>query len=139
MSSASVRNAVLAAWPAHCVDLPLHETINKDLVKSLPPVWGTLSFVSNSRQHMTMGANPWIEERGTVMLVIAVPSGTGAADGATRAEAIMHAWDGWQDPSGDIEFLSVGAPQPIEMEAVGDWFLFGVTANYRAQERVQLP
>jgi hypothetical protein len=86
-----------------------------------------------------MGANPWVEEQGTIMFAVAIPSGSGHIAGTEKADEVMRACEGWTDATGDIEFSSVGAPQPIELEAEGDWYLLGVQVNYRAQERAQLP
>jgi hypothetical protein len=119
------------------------DTINRSLPQNpplpLPDVWGTLAFTATDRRHLTMGANPWVLERGTATIILVARSGHGDADGIAAATQAMHAWEGWCDATGDIEFLSVGAPTEIDTEADGNWKLFAVACSYTVQEKVALP
>jgi hypothetical protein len=143
MSSQPFRDAIRAEWPRLMPAVRYIDTINRSLPAKpplpLPAVWGTLGFNTNERRPLTMGANPWMLERGTVTFLIVAKSGHGDADGAAAATAAMRAWDGWQSPSGDMWIDRAGAPEQVELEANGNWFLFAVACDYSVQERVQLP
>jgi hypothetical protein len=140
MPSIDVRSQVRAAWPQMMPSVRYIDTINRSLPQNpplpLPPVWGTLAFDAASRRQLTMGRNPWIEEQGVVTIVIVAKSGHGDGPGIEAASAAMQAWDGWISPRGDIWFQNVGAPRQMDDEATGDWFIFGVPCEYRAQERM---
>jgi hypothetical protein len=143
MSSETIRSAIRGDWQRLMPAIRYIDTINRSLPQNpplpLPEVWGTLGFTTTSRRHLTMGAHPWVEEKGVVTFVIVAKSGHGDAAGATAATAVMHAWDGWQDPTGDLWIDRVAAPEPVDSEANGNWFLFAVACDYTVQERVQLP
>jgi hypothetical protein len=139
MSSIGVRTAVREAWQHLLPGLRYLDTVNRSLPYDpplpLPDVWGTLAFDVTTRRPLTMGKLPWYEEQGTVTFVICARSGHGDAVGASMGTDVMRAFQTWASRDGSIWFESVGAPKPIELDAVGDWFLFGVAARYKAQER----
>jgi hypothetical protein len=143
MSSLRLRAAVRADWSRLTAGLRYVETINRSLPRNpplpLPDVWGSLAFDAETRRHMTMGADPWVEERGQVVFGVFGRSGHGDVPALTAAEAIVAASEGWASPAGDAWFVSVGAPRQVEMEAEGEWFMLSVTAIYILQERIQLP
>lgn len=143
MSSLTLRTAIYAAWPTLTPGLRYLPVENKDLPTNpplpLPDVWGTLAFDGTRRRILTMGRNPWVEETGQVTFVVLGRSGHGDIPAVTAATDLMHAWDGWQDITGDCWLQNVGPPSKINLESNGQWFLYGVRADYRVQERVDLP
>jgi hypothetical protein len=143
MSSEAFRNAIRADWPRLLPGLRFIETINRSLPQNpplpLPDVWGSLGFVAASRRHLTMGATPWVEEKGVVTFLVVAKSGHGDSAAASTATTVMRAWEGWTDPTGDLWIDRVGAPEAVDGEAMGNWYLLAVACDYTAQERVQLP
>jgi len=143
MSSEAVRAAVRASWPVLLPGVRYIDTINRSLPYNpplpLPDIWGTLGFDSLSRLHQTMGANPWIEERGVVSIFFIAKSGHGDSLAIQTATAAIAAWEGWEDATKQIWFTSVGAPRQVDPEANGDWFLVVLTCTYVAQGRSLLP
>lgn len=143
MPTASVRNQVHLAWPRLTPWLRYINTINRSLPQNpplpLPDIWGTLAFQSTSRRMLTMGSNPWVEEQGTVAILLIGRSGHGDGPLAAAASTVMEAWHGWAAPGGDIWFRSVGAPRQVELESIGEWFILEVACEYTAQARVPLP
>jgi hypothetical protein len=143
MASEALRVAVRADWSRLMPAVRYIDTINRSLPTKpplpLPDVWGTLAFAVTDRRPLTMGANPWVLERGTATIIIVARSGHGDAAGIAAATQAMHAWDGWTDATGNMEFSTVGAPDELESEADGNWKLFAVACSYTAQERVVLP
>lgn len=143
MASDFVRFAVRNAWLTGLQPLRYVDTINRSLPYNpplpLPDVWGTLAFNMLRRRPVTMGAFPWYEEEGTVTFVICARSGHGDDAAIAEGTRVLRAMEEWMSPDGRVWFESVGAPAPIELEAEGDWFLVGVTATYKAQERSAKP
>ena len=144
MSSLSVRNAVRGDWDRLLPDLPFYETINyvpreSDEEDGLPDVWGTLQFRADTRVPLTMGSRPWMEERGVVSIAIVVKSGDSDSDAIARATQAMEAWTGWCTPNGRIWFQAVGAPQQLDEESLGEWFIVSIACNYVAQDRAPIP
>ena len=132
-----------AAWPILTPGIRYMPVENKDLPRNpplvLPDVWGSIAFDAASRRILTMGANPWVEETGQATIVIVARSGHGDMPGVTAADEAMHAWDGFTAAGGDVWFQNVHPPGKIDLEAEGEWFLYGVRCDYRVQERVNLP
>lgn len=143
MASLALRQAIYAAWPLLTPDVRYIATENRDLPRNpplvLPDTWGSIGFDGVDRRHLTMGCSPWIEESGIATFVICCRSGHGDVPGITVATRVMHAWDGWIDPTRMLWFQNVNPPTKLEQTAEGEWFLYGVRADYRAQERTALP
>jgi hypothetical protein len=143
MSSLAVREEVRAAWLTLMPDVRYIDTINRSLPYNpplpLPAVWGTLQFEVTTRRQLTMGTNPWVEEIGVVNIIILAKSGHGDASAVEEATNAMRIWDGWYASGGDIYFQNVHAPRQLLEESQGDWVLFVVPCDYKAQERVALP
>jgi hypothetical protein len=143
MSSDAIRSAIRADWPRLMPAVRYIDTINRSLPQNpplpLPDVWGTLGFEVIDRRHLTMGANPWVQETGTISIIVVARSGHGDGPGVAAATAAMHAWDGWRDPTGEMEISAVLPPRETDAEADGNWKLFVVACSYRLQERVALP
>lgn len=144
MASLPLRQAIYADWPIRLPDLRYVPVENKDLPRNpplvLPDLWGTIGFDVTSRNQTTMGRSPWVEERGIATFVVVARSGHGDIPGVTKATALMRAWDGWRKQQGSAGcwFQNVGAPSKIELEAEGEWFLYGVRCDYRVQEQIAL-
>lgn len=135
MSSAALRDAVRAAWPAVMPLVPYIDTINLETPRApLPPIWGTLGFDMSQRVRLTLSKNPLHEETGSVSVVIVASSGEGDAAAVQAATDAMHAWTDWF-ASDAIYFTAVGAPQQVDLEAAGNWFLVAVRCAYVAQSR----
>ena len=143
MSSQTVREAVRASWLTLMPDVRYIDTINRALPYNpplpLPPIWGTLAFETTTRRFQTMGTSPWVEEVGVVSIIILAKSGHGDNSPVTEATNAMRIWDGWRAAGGDIYFSSVHAPRQLTEESQGDWVLFIVPCDYKAQERITLP
>lgn len=143
MSSPILRDAFEAAWPTILPTIRLERTENRDLPRNpplvLPDLWGTIYYGVEDRRHVTMGANPWVEETGTVTVVLMAKSGHGTGPVMTAAQAAVHALEGWQSPAGDAWLVRIGAPRALEPEADGEWMIYGIPCAYLVQERVALP
>jgi hypothetical protein len=139
MASDSVRAKVREAWLANLRSLRYIDTINRSMPYNpplpLPDTWGTLAFDTTQRRPVTMGKNPWYEEQGVATFIICARSGHGDNAAISVGSQVMRIFQDWRSGDGSIWFESVGAPKPIELETEGDWFLVGVAANYKAQER----
>lgn len=116
------------------------DTINRSLPQNpplpLPDVWGTLQFNVDSRRHLTLGKRPWVEELGICNIIILARSGHGDAPGTTVGDAVMRAWDCWNNGTPNVMFQNVSAPDALDVEAQGDWYGFLVACAYRVQERL---
>lgn len=135
MSSPAVRSQFRAAWAV--TGVPLVETLNENPsdVEIDVPVWATVMFTADTSQHQTMGSSPWIEEQGTITIMIHSYSGVTDSVVAAAAGEVKNFWDMWISDTKDTWVTSTVGPRPPDPDAQGDYYRLAVDLSYSHQYR----
>lgn len=125
-------------WTAEVVSVPYVECVNIPVdTDGLPDEWGGAILQPQNRVDVTLGSNPWVEEKGTFAIGLFTRShnGPAALDAAVdELRAVFHgaALDG-------LHIDSVDGPHDIDPEVDGEWWRLGLTANYTFHTRRLTP
>jgi hypothetical protein len=121
-------------WQQKVTSVPYVECVNTQVdTDTLPNEWGSAVYQPQTNADVTMGSNPWVEERGTFLIGLFTRSGQGPAalDGVVaEVRAAFHgaALNG-------LWISQVDGPHNLDPEADGEWWRVALTAQYVFQYR----
>lgn len=130
-----------ARWAALPMPLPLMDVVNTSTdLDDMPDVWAGPVLQSEGRADVTMGSNPWVEERGIITLGLCARSGKGENLLDASVAAVRRHFHGWSSADQSIQFFAVTGPENIEPEANGEWWVLAMHVPFIVQgRRVQPP
>jgi hypothetical protein len=116
-------------WLDAAIATPLIETVNSQLdLDSMPSPWASWIVQGETRDDVTMGSSPQVEERGSIVIGLFTRSGNGQADLDTAVQSVIDAFHGFAKDG--LQILSVNGPHDIDPSASGEWWRVGLTAEY---------
>lgn len=125
-----------ARWQALAMPLPLIDVVNTEAdLSDMPDLWAGPVLQSEERTDVTLGSNPWVEERGTIMLALCARSGKGESLLDASVAAVREKFHGWLSADKQIQFLAVTGPENTEPEANGEWWILTMRVPYTLQSR----
>jgi len=114
--------------------LPYIEAVNNPLdANAAPDVWGAAVVQSQTREDVTLGSMPWVEERGVLLIGLFTRSGSGPAALDEAVDYIRQTFHGARRD--DLQILNVDGPHDVEPAGVGEWWQIAMTAQYIFQTR----
>ena len=123
-------------WEAAPMPLPFFETVNSPMtIDELPEQWGTALLDSTTREDMTFGSNPWVNEDGNVVVALFCKSGVGRSTLDPAVDALRAFFHGYQSPDLKLHFVQVVGPAGDEPEGNGDWYRLTFLVPYRFRSR----
>lgn len=139
MSNAAVRAAFRDHWIDYAPGIARLEVINtatpeEDLQDAIDATCGAILFQIETREDVTFGSNPWVEERGTATIRLIGPSGKGDPALAQAATAIATRLAG-RILAPDVLVLEAVGPIEEEPEGDGEAYWLAVSARYVWQGR----
>jgi len=133
MSSVFVRRAIYEALPAQLPAFQYVPTLNVEIDKTALPAapWYTIDFDAFESVRVSLGLPGCFRERGTVLITLAAPSGSGDLALADKAEDIRVAFQDWFDPTGALRVYQVDPPVEVDGgDLRGAWWLMEVLMAY---------
>lgn len=126
-------DTMLSIW-ADTIDLPYLETVNWPAdTDSFPDQWAAAIYQCQERADVTLGSNPWVEERGFFLIGLFTRSGKGPAD---LDDAIAQVRLGLHGAAREgLRILQVDGPHDVDPEAIGEWWQVVLTAQFIFQTR----
>ena len=100
---------------------------------SLPDNWACALYQPELRQDVTMGSQPWVEERGTFLIGLLTRSGTGPAALDQAVDYVRQVFHGARRDG--LLIVEVDGPHDIDPEGMGEWWQLAMTARYTFQTR----
>jgi hypothetical protein len=127
-------------WAAQAMPLPLMDVVNTEVdLDDMPDLWAGPVLQSEERVDLTLGSNPWVEERGTIMLALCARSGQGENLLDASVAAVREKFHGWLSADLSIQFSAVTGPENTEPEANGEWWILTMRIPYTLQSRRSHP
>jgi hypothetical protein len=121
-------------WTAK-MPVPFVEVINIPVTTdTLPDVWGTAMLQSNEREDVSLGLNPWVEERGELLPVLFARSGKGRSVLDTALAALRLHFHGYMTTDNNLHYRQVIGPQETEVSE-GEWWRLAFLVPYTLQSR----
>jgi hypothetical protein len=129
---------IKARWSLITALPPFFDTVNEQPdLNDMPDKWGSAIIQVDSRVDVTMGSNPYVEERGNVIIGLFARAGTGAEILDSEITALRAAFQGYvkDEAEGTFQLLSVDGPLDIDPESDGDWWRLALSVPYTYQSR----
>jgi hypothetical protein len=117
---------------------PFFDTVNEQPdLEDMPDKWASALVQVESRTDVSMGSNPWVEERGNVVVGLFAKAGTGVTILDAEINALRAAFHGYvgQDGGNTFQVLAVEGPLDVDPETDGDWWRIALTMPYTYQSR----
>lgn len=126
-------DVLLDIW-ADTITLPYVETVNwRTDTSTLADRWGAAIYQCQERADVTLGSNPWVEEKGFFLIGLFTRVGTGPAD---LDPAIAEVRQGLHGAARNgLRILQVDGPHDVDPEGMGEWWQVVLTAQFIFQTR----
>jgi len=120
----------VAQWNAAGLSLPYVETMNVPVdTNTLPDKWASSVLHSETRDDVTMGSRPQVEETGQIVVGLFTRSGEGSSDLDAEIEEVRTAFHGFAKDG--LEILSVTGPFDLDVDQEGEWWRVAMSCQYK--------
>ena len=123
----------IALWTSKGVPLEFHDTINTPVpIDEFPATWGSARYDVETRTDVTLGSNPYVEERGVITVGLFARSGTGGTVLDNAISFIREHFHGYASADGKLYYTQVEGPFEIE-DVGGEWWQVALAIPYVLQ------
>lgn len=129
---------VKARWTVVDMPVPFVDTLNTQPdLNDLPDLWGSALVQVEVRRDVTMGAQPWVEESGNIVVGLFARAGTGPNALDVAVQALRDGFAGYvkDEGEGTFQVSAVDGPVDIDPETDGDWWRVAMSMPYTYQSR----
>lgn len=126
----------VARWNAVDMVLPFIETENAQVdLNTMPDLWASAVFNSETRNDVSLGSLPWVEETGEIILVLLARSGQGRKVLDQAVAQVRQYFHGYVSPDEALWLPSARGPVNQGPEADGEWWHIAMSLPYKFQSR----
>jgi hypothetical protein len=121
-----------AIWAASVTTVPLLGSVNYPFdTRTAPDPWAAVIYQPSTREDVTLGATPWVEESGLFLIGLFTKSGKGPHVLDAQVDDVRNAFHG--AASNGLVITQVDGPHNIDPEGNGEWWQLGFAARYTFQ------